>query len=627
MKHRRAALFSAVCRGPFLLLACLALLTLTGCEYYKENKEFGKIDFVIGVSQANMREAWRLVASNEIREEAQKYSNINLIITDATSDPEKQKRDIRKLLDYGIDLLIVSPCDVEEMTPVIRQVYQEIPVIVMDRAVEGFDYTLYIGPDNELIGRQAAESVLWLLLNQRGTVLELCAGEDSKSSADRSKGFQAAVAEYPGIKVEQCRIKSAARDETEDMVLGMGDALIGINVIFAHNDYMARGADLALQKLGLEIPIIGIDGFTGENNGIRMVQDGIIAGTITCPTGGKEAIQYAMDILNYVSGVPKQIILRSHTITKDNADGYILGLNQPLKQGKDIIDVGYSQVGTESAWRLANTASIKEAAKEEGINLIFDDANQSQERQFEAIRRFIEMKVDVIVISPVVDYGWDPVLKEAKEAGIPVLLSDRRISTAEDDLFATFIGAEFLEEGRRAMRWIAGNVKPGSREVKIIELQGTEGASPAIERKQGFEEILDQYPDYRIVYSAVGDFTYQGGKEIIEEYLQKKQWDIDVIFAHNDDMALGAIAALEEKGIHPGTDVKIVSVDGTKEAFRAMLEGKLNCAVECSPLLGPQLMKAVKDLMAGKELPLRIITDEKIYTEEVAEEFIGDRKY
>jgi ABC-type sugar transport system substrate-binding protein len=627
MNNIKSALFPAARKGLLLLLAGFALLALTGCEYYKENKEYAKIDFVIGVSQANMREAWRLVSTNEISEEAQKYSNINLIITDATSDPGKQKRDIKKLLDYGIDLLIVSPCDVEEMTPVIRQVYQEIPVIVMDRAVEGFDYTLYIGPDNELIGRQAGESVLWLLPGQRGTVLELCASEDSKSSTDRSKGFQAVIAEHSAIKVEQCRIISAARDETEDAVLQMGDALDEIDVIFAHNDYMARGADLALQKLGREIPIIGIDGFIGENNGIRMVQDGVIAGTITCPTGGKEAIQYAMDILNYVSGVPKQIILRSHNITKENASDYISGLNQPLRQVKDIIDVGYSQVGTESAWRLANTASIKEAAKEAGINLIFDDANQSQEKQFEAIRRFIKIKVDVIVVSPVVDYGWDQVLEEAKEAGIPVLLSDRRISTVQDDLFVTYIGAEFLEEGRRAMRWIAGNVKPSSEGVKIIELQGTAGASPAIERKQGFEEILDQYSDYRIVYSAVGDFTYQGGKRIIEEYLLRKQWDIDVIFAHNDDMALGAINALEEKGIRPGTDVKIVSVDGTKEAFQAMLEGKLNCAVECSPLLGPQLMKAVKDLMMGKELPLRIITDEKIYTEEVAEELIDERKY
>ncbi len=627
MNNKKKSIIHIASRSILLLLSSIFVILITGCEYYKENKDYEKIDYVIGVSQANMLESWRLVSTNEISEEAAKYSNINLIITDATSDSEKQKKDIKKLLDYGIDLLIVSPCDVDEMTPIIRQVYQEIPVIVMDRAVEGFDYTLYIGPDNELIGRQAGESVLQLLPDKTGTVLELCASEDSKSSADRSKGFQSAVSEHRGINILQYRIETATRDETEDRVMEMKASLKDIDLIFAHNDYMARGAHLVLQKLKLDIPIIGIDGFTGQNNGISMVKNDIIAGTITCPTGGKEAIQFAMDILNHVSGVPKQIILRSHSITKDNVETYVSSLNQPLKQEDHIIDVGYSQLGTESAWRLANTASIKEAAKDAGINLIFDDANQSQKKQFEAIRRFIDMEVDVIVISPVVDYGWEEVLQEVKAAGIPVLLSDRSIATEEDDLYVTYIGAEFLEEGRRAMRWIAENVKADTTGAKIIELQGTIGSSPATERKKGFEEILVQYPDYQIVYSDVGDFTFEGGKRIIKDYLTENQWDIDIIFAHNDDMALGAISALEEFGIKPGRDVKIVSVDGTKEAFEAMIKGNLNCSVECSPLLGPQLMKAVKDLMTGKELPLRIITDEKIYTEKDAQSLIKERKY
>jgi simple sugar transport system substrate-binding protein len=603
------------------------LLFFTGCEFYKENKDYKKIDYVIGVSQANMLEAWRLVSTKEIKEEAEKYTNIRLIITDATSNPEKQKKDINKLLDYGIDLLIVSPCDVKEMTPVIRKVYHKIPVIVMDRAVEGFDYTLYIGPDNEQIGKQAGESVLNLLTNRISTVLELCGSQNSKSSIDRSKGFQSIISEQSGIDILQYRIETATRDDTEDMVLEIGEQLNNVDVIFAHNDYMARGAYLALQQLGMEIPIIGIDGFTGENNGISMVQNKRIAGTITCPTGGKEAIQFAMDILNNVSGVPKQIILRSHSITEDNVDEYVESLDQPLIVSDHIIDVGYSQLGTESAWRLANTASIKEAAKDAGINLIFEDANQSQEKQVEAIRNFIKLKVDVIVISPVVDYGWETVLQEAKVAGIPVLLSDRKINVEDDDLFVTFIGAEFLEEGRRAMHWIADNVKSNNESINIIELQGTTGASPAIDRKKGFEEILSQYPQYQIVYSEVGDFTYQGGKKIIEEYLQENEWSIDVIFAHNDDMALGAIEALEENGLMPGIDVKIVSVDGTKEAFKAMKEGKLNCSVECSPLLGPQLMKAVKDLVSGKELPLRIITDEKVFTQKDAKGLMKSRKY
>jgi simple sugar transport system substrate-binding protein len=334
-----------------------------------------------------------------------------------------------------------------------------------------------------------------------------------------------------------------------------------------------------------------------------------------------------MDILNHASGVPKQIILRSHNITSENVDEYVESLNKPLIQSDHIIDVGYSQLGTESAWRLANTASIKEAAKDAGINLIYEDADQVQEKQVEAIRKFIDMKVDVIVLSPVVDYGWEEVLKEAKQAGIPVLLSDRKISVEEDDLFKTYIGAEFLEEGRSAMRWIAENVPADEDGVSILELQGTIGASPSTERKKGFEEILSQNPAYKIVYSESGYFTYKDGKRIVTDYLSKHAWDIDVIYAHNDDMALGAISALEGYGLKPGEDVKIVSIDGTKEAFKAVIDGDLNCTVECNPLLGPQLMKAIQDLTSGKELPLRIITEGKIYTKEEAEKALKSRKY
>ncbi len=616
-----------VVRSLLWILISLSAVLLTGCNLYKEIGAYEGIDYVIGVSQANMRESWRLVSTNEIKEEAKKHSNIRLIIMDATSDTQKQKNDIEKLMEYGIDLLIVSPWDVKEMTPIICEVYQKIPVIVMDRAVEGFDYTLYIGPDNEIIGKQAGEEILNLLPNKSGEVLELCGSVYSQSSKDRSDGFSSVIQKYQGIETVQYRVESATRDDTQDLVLSLGRKLEEVDAIFAHNDYMARGAYLALRQLDYSIPIIGIDGFTGKSNGVSMVQNGEIAATITCPTGGKEAIQYATDILNHDSGVPKQIILRSHNITAGNVEAYVESLDQPLKQADHIIDVGYSQVGTESAWRLANTASIMEAAKDAGINLIFENADQVQEKQVEAIREFIDRKVDVIVLSPVVDYGWDEVLEEAKAAGIPVLLSDRKINVKTDDLFETYIGAEFLEEGRSAMRWIVENVPASERGVSILELQGTLGASPSTQRKQGFEEILKQYPAYKIVYSKSGNFTFAQGKSVVEDYLSEHDWDIDVIFAHNDDMALGAISALEEHGIKPGEEVKIVSVDGTKEAFRAVIGGRLNCTIECNPLLGPQLMKAIKDLTSGKELPLRIITEGKIYTAKEAKKALKSRKY
>ena len=163
--------------------------------------------------------------------------------------------------------------------------------------------------------------------------------------------------------------------------------------------------------------------------------------------------------------------------------------------------------------------------------------------------------------------------------------------------------------------------------MNILELKGNKGASPTEERGKGFAEVLKECPEYQIIYSEYGDFTYEGGKEVVEQYLQSHDWDVDIIYAHNDDMALGAIETLEQHGISPGTDVKIISVDGTEDAFHAMVAGKLNCAVECNPLLGAPLMKAVRDMVAGKEMPVRIITEEKVYDQSVAEDLISQRAY
>lgn len=607
-------------------LICMVLLCglFNGCE----SQDSDKIEYVIGVSQSNMREAWRLVLVRELQEEAAKHPNIRLVFTDATQNNEKQIRDIDRLLGYGIDLLIVSPCDVHAITPVVSEVYKSIPVIVLDRAVDGFDYSLFIGPDNKLIGKQAGEAVAGLLDDWGGAVLEVCGNMQSTISVSRSEGFRSVVSQYENIQVDQLEVPSESRDKAEDILMLKRDELSKYKVVFAHNDYMALAARRVVEQAGYEdIHIVGIDGFTGENDGVGLVRRGLIDQTISCPTGGREAIRYALDILNHASGIPKQIILRSHSITAENVDEYIDDLQSTPGEPKYPITVGYSQVGSESAWRLANTKSIQDAAKDFGIDLIYDNADQSQTRQFAAVREFIAQKVDVIVISPVVDSGWDEVLYEAQAAGIPVLLSDRTIIVQDDSLFMTYFGVDAIEEGRRAMRWLVKNAQDISRPVRIMELQGTIGASPTLDRKQGFGEILAENLDYAIVFSKSGDFTYEGGKQLVEEYLNNAAWDIDVIFSHNDDMALGAVEALKQHGIAPGVDVKIISVDATKPAFEAMSRGEINCLVECSPLLGPQLMKAITDLSLGKELPVRIITEEKVFTQEDVEAVIHTRTY
>jgi simple sugar transport system substrate-binding protein len=299
--------------------------------------------------------------------------------------------------------------------------------------------------------------------------------------------------------------------------------------------------------------------------------------------------------------------------------------SQPTTQADRHLTVGFAQVGAESGWRTANTESIKSEAEKRGIDLKFSDAQQKQENQIRAIRSFIDQHVDVIAFSPVVKTGWEPVLLQAKRAHIPVILSDRGID-ADPDLYATFIGSDFVEEGRRAGRWLA---KATDGHARIAELQGTTGADPANDRQKGFMEAIKDYPDMKVIKSQTGDFTRTGGKQVMEAFLKSPEGkQITAVFAHNDDMALGAIQAIEEAGLKPGKDIKIVSIDGVKGAFEAMLAGKLNCTVECNPLLGPQIYDTAEKLAKGQEVPKRITSDESVYDQsKVTPELVASRKY
>ncbi|MFC0032664.1 ABC transporter substrate-binding protein [Micromonospora chaiyaphumensis] len=290
------------------------------------------------------------------------------------------------------------------------------------------------------------------------------------------------------------------------------------------------------------------------------------------------------------------------------------------------ITLGFSQVGAESGWRTANTTSIKEAATEAGIDLKFDDAQQKQENQIKAIRNFIQQKVDVIAFSPVVESGWDTVLKEAKDAKIPVILTDRSVDSADKSLYKTFLGSDFVKEGRLAGEWLVQKEQSATGPVNIVELQGTTGSAPANDRKKGFAEAIAANPNLKIVASQSGDFTRAGGKQVMEQFL-KANPKIDVLFAHNDDMGLGALEAITAAGKVPGKDITIITVDAVKDGMQALADGKFNFIAECSPLLGPQLMDLVKKVHAGESVPARIETQETTFTQEQAKEALPNRKY
>lgn len=285
--------------------------------------------------------------------------------------------------------------------------------------------------------------------------------------------------------------------------------------------------------------------------------------------------------------------------------------------------VGFAQVGAESAWRTAETDSIKAEAEKRGIELKFSDAQQKQENQIKAIRSFIQQKVNAIVVAPAVSSGWDTVFKEAQDAKIPVILVDRGVD-CDASLYSTFIGSDFVQEGKDACIELA---KAMGDKGNVVELQGSVGASAATDRQKGFVEELKNHPNMKILKSQTGDFARAKGKEVMESFLKSDAKNIQGVYAHNDDMGLGAIQAIEEAGLKPGVDIKIVGIDGVKDAFQAMVDGKYNATVECNPLLGPQVFDAAATLVSGGTVDKWIKSKEGIYSADKAKDALPTRVY
>ena len=285
---------------------------------------------------------------------------------------------------------------------------------------------------------------------------------------------------------------------------------------------------------------------------------------------------------------------------------------ESAESGEPSVLLGFSQLGWESAWRLANTESIKSAAEEAGVSLMYDNAEQKQERQIKAIREFIAYQVDVIAFSPIVENGWDNVLQEAKNAGIPVLTTDRMIHTADESLYAGFIGSDFRQEGRSAGEFLIE--KAGERELHIVELSGTIDSTPMLQRAEGFREAIAGHDNLKLIDSMSGDFLRPKGRECMKVLLEKHEC-IDVLYSHNDAMTLGAISAMEEAGIEPGKDIIIITVDAQQEAIDLLKEGKINCVVECKPDIGPTVMELARKLAHGEEIPKHTYSQEQVFTE------------
>ncbi len=333
--------------------------------------------------------------------------------------------------------------------------------------------------------------------------------------------------------------------------------------------------------------------------------------------------------------------------------------------------IGFSQLGSESAWRLGNTASMEQAAKDHGFRLIVDNGMQKQENQIAAIRSFIAYRVDVIVFAPIVEDGWANVLQEAREAGIPVIMMDRLINVKDSDLYTAYIGPDHYQEGVNAAKYLLKKAEElqkdrtdngtdsetdnetdsetvsetdsetdsgtdsetvsgsdsGTDKIRIAELSGTEGSSPMISRYQGFHDLIDKDERFEVLETVSGDFLRSKGRECMQKLLKKYPGEIDVLYSHNDAMTLGAIEVMEEEGIKPGEDIVIISVDGEQAAVDLLKEGRINCVVECSPMLGDAVMDLAQAIVSGEDYPRISRPEEGCFTEYDDLSSLGPRGY
>lgn len=288
------------------------------------------------------------------------------------------------------------------------------------------------------------------------------------------------------------------------------------------------------------------------------------------------------------------------------------------------IVVGFAQTGAESAWRTANTESMKSEAAKRGIELKFADGQSKQENQIRAIRSFVTQGVDAIVLAPIVETGWDNALREAKRAHIPVVIMDRKVKTTDESLYVTFIGSDFYQEGAMVADWLAKNA--GGR-TKIVELQGEPGSAAANERRRAFADGMKNYPAFKIIDSQTGNFRRSEGKQVMEALIKKHGKEIEILYAHNDDMALGAIQAIEEAGLKPGKDILIVTIDAIKEAIQAVVDGKINCTVECNPLFGPKIYGTIEKILNKETVEKQMYNKDELFDATNAAAALPTRQY
>lgn len=569
-----------------------------------------QIEYLIGMSHPNLSEEWQIIVHEEMKNEADKIDNLSIIFTNAGSSTYKQIKDIKMLMEYGIDLLIITVNDVNVLGPLLNEINEQIPVIVLDRDVSHYDFTLFIGPDYYSIGKKAGERVVDLLGKEGGEVVEIRGPLEEPSVVDMSHGFNHIINQYSNINLVSSFSCEWLRSQSEEKMDELLQQTKEFDIVFAHNNAMALGAYYTSKAENIDVTCIGVSGLM-SNQYESYIKEDILNTTFLCPIGGKEAVDYAIDILSGEDDIPKKIILNTIPITKENVNSIE---NQPKQQTN--IKLGYIDAELSNN---VNFEMFNSPFEQENIELFYKtiDNNvpiqEQQEMQIEIIKELINDDVDIIALSPVVSTGWDDILIKAKKENIPIILLGNEVNSKEH-LWSTYIGSDYYDQGKLAARYLVNNVYNTEADMVISELRGHEALASTIQRSEGFNQIINGYSRINIDYKVEMDYSILDGKKSMTRILKQSDGKVNVVFAHDKDIALGAIHAIEEDGLTPGEDVIIVTTYNSYDTVSNDL--KISCQVQSIPIKQKRLLKVIKDYMEGKQLPKKVISRDKVIMNE-----------
>jgi len=555
------------------------------------------VKFLIGVSQANLSEPWRISMTDEIQRQAGLHPELRIIVADASDSLGKQIGDVEKFEGLGVDLLIISPLESEALTPTVTRVFQTIPVIVLNRSVANYDYTLFIGPDNARIGQEAGRFVARTLRNTGGEVLEVLGRSGSPPTLERAQAFRQEIARNPLIRLQSPVLANWLRDGAEDSVLDRLRMDDPPRVIFAHNDAMAYGAWLAAEKLGLskKITFLGVDGLPGPRGGLELLRSGILDGTFLSPTGGQEAVEFALALLRHEGEQPKKVILGTRFLTRNDLEK----LTTARSSGPGSRSVAFLPSTPVGLWRQRLQASAEAALKDGDWTLTVLTGTEPT----------LPTGLDAVVVDAT-DLGLDDKLhREAVEAAararnLPLFRLGPQPGPGDDSGWTLALGPDPVEEGRRAGRWLAGE-----RVRRILEITGPVRAAETANRSAGLGQGLAERGTGLVAQTMATDGSRQSGREVVAQALADGV-SFDGVFAHSDELALGASDALQGRG----AKVKVAGVGGGTEALAALKNGTLNCLVRSPSDLGPLLRSDMIRFLSSGGVSRRLVTSHDVVT-------------